>query len=60
MAYSTKQLLDISSLRKSYQSDSLSEPDLPTIPFSLFQTWFSEQKSNPDFNLEPNAMTLAT
>ena len=52
-------LRDISDLRKSYQKNSLTEKDLPLNPFSLFDRWFKEVKSNSG-NLEVNAMTLST
>lgn len=52
-------LRDISDLRKSYQKNSLTEKDLPLNPFSLFDRWFKEVKSNSD-NSEVNAMTLST
>ncbi len=52
-------LRDISDLRKSYQKNSLKEKDLPLNPFSLFDRWFKEVKSNSG-NSEVNAMTLST
>lgn len=52
-------LRDISDLRKSYQKNSLTEKDLPLNPFSLFDRWFKEVKSNSG-NSEVNAMTLST
>ena len=52
-------LRDISDLRKSYQKNSLTEKDLPLNPFSLFDRWFKEVKSNSS-NSEVNAMTLST
>ena len=50
---------DISSLRKSYSKNSLTEKDIPKDPFILFDNWFKEV-SSANNKLEINAMTLST
>ena len=45
-------------LRRNYTKNQLTEENLPSNPFKLFETWFDDAQ-NSDV-LEPNAMVLST
>lgn len=51
-------MVDLSNLRKSYESGSLDEADAGGAPLALFQRWLDEAIAAKV--PEPNAMTLAT
>lgn len=50
--------MDIKDWRIDYDKYSIDEATLPTDPFLLFDSWFTQAQS--DGNLEPNAMVLST
>ena len=50
--------MDIASLRKSYERDTLDEGSSPSEPITLFEAWFKQAVAAQV--PEPNAMTLAT
>ena len=50
--------IDLSSLRRNYQKDSIASSSLNKDPFEQFRTWFGQAISSD--LVEPNAMILAT
>ncbi|MFG1489925.1 hypothetical protein ABMA58_11810 [Oceanospirillum sp. HFRX-1_2] len=49
---------DISSLRRVFDQEALTEKDLADNPFDQFRVWFDQAVESEPF--DPNAMTLST